>query len=108
MEKINVELISEAKFSLEDFVKGVTEDFNKEGFLLEGTFKKGYSEGTFKSNLWVVEDDNTIINVYIDFRDLYSLKFKNLQEHDLLIVKCWLAECFLEGYGPKQIQRYYN
>lgn len=106
--KIDTELISEESFLLEEFVEDISNDFDKEGFLLEGTFSKGYSNGTFKSDLWAAEDNNTKTNAYFDFSDLNTLKFKNIQEDDILLIKCWLAEFFMYGYRGTALKTKYG
>lgn len=101
--KIHIDLIPEEKFSLKDFAKDIANDFNNEGILLEGKFQKGSSSGTFEDDLWILEKDMYKTYLYINFNELYGLKFKNIHKNDILAVKCWLADYLLDGYKPDTI-----
>jgi hypothetical protein len=106
--KINVDSIPEERFSLKAFVEDVAQDFNREGFLVEGKFSRGNSEGIFESALWILEVENNKTYTYVDFRELHQLEHKNIKQQDILLIKCWLAEFLLSGYKPSGIREYYR
>lgn len=106
-DKIHINLIPEEKLSLRKFVKEVASDFDKEEFLCAGTFTSGSSDGKFNSDIWIFENELSKGYIYINFNEMRALKFKNVDEEDILIVKCWLAEFCFDGYSPLTIRPIY-
>lgn len=96
-ENIRIDMLSEEEFSVEDFSRKISEDFNRSGLLISGISKNGTcSDGTFEADLWVFDEEIQKNYIYLDFEEVSVLRFKKISDNDMLLIKCWLAELILD------------
>lgn len=93
---IDTSEINEDIFSLDELVSDIKTQLKENPILLSGKSSKGVF-GDFDSNLWAIRNTLRENNVYFDFNNIVSLKFKGVSNKDIVLLKCWLIESILDS-----------
>lgn len=101
-EEIDIDLIQEEILDpLKDAEELKTKLYERK-MLLPGEFSKGTTDGKFEDDLWVLENETMSQYVYIEFSKLKLLKFRGVNEGDILVIKCWVAKRLLDSFDEKR------
>ncbi|MFD1036927.1 tyrosine-type recombinase/integrase [Virgibacillus byunsanensis] len=101
MEEIDLESLSEERFSLTDSVnsaKGILQELTQEQVMIEGNFK--YDEWIFVNKL----DDTRI---FFQFNEVHLLTYKIEPNEFKIMVKCWVGD-LLDKYSPHSVRGMYQ
>lgn len=105
---IDTSEMKEDIFSLDELVNSIKDQLEENPILLSGTSSKG-TFGDFDSNLWAIRTSLTESNIYFDFNNIVSLKFKGVSNNDIVLLKCWLIESILDSkFNDKDNIEYRN
>lgn len=94
--KIDTSEIRDNIFSIDELISDIKVQLAENPILLSGEPSKGIL-GNFDCNLWAIRKTLTETNVYFDFNNLVSLKFKGVTDVDINLIKCWIIQSILDS-----------
>lgn len=93
MATINVNLLEDLdKYDINDLYLGYLDIFKQRNILNEGQKYGKNIEGNFDEDIWILKNDDTDTNRYVDFVKFGKLIFKGLKNEDIITIKLWVAE----------------
>lgn len=108
LEKMDVNLLPDDSFILDDIEDELRSDLNSSGLLKKGKFYMGTSNGLFDDSTWIIELELYQTYSYFKFDILKELKFRGLDDDNARAIKCWVAHELLDGITASRIQTKYK
>lgn len=98
VEDIDIDLIEEETYDPLKDVEILKEKLYENNILKSGEFLRGTTSGKFEDDLWVIDSVLQSQYSYLDFSRLKALRFKGVNENDMLVIKYWVANKLLNSY----------